>query len=68
MILKLMIGLCHDTNYKIRMDGVLFLKEYLLKEGITSCPRFSSLYVPELMEMLNDEEAYIRIEAIEVAT
>jgi len=29
LILKLILGICHDTNYKIRMDGVLFFKEYL---------------------------------------
>jgi hypothetical protein len=29
LIMKLIISICHDTNYKIRMDGVLFFKEYL---------------------------------------
>lgn len=62
------MGICHDNNYKIRMSGVHFLKEYLSLDGIIKCPRFSSVYVPELMDLLNDEEAYIRIEAIEIAT
>ena len=26
MVLKLIFGICHDNNYKIRMDGVLFFK------------------------------------------
>jgi hypothetical protein len=30
MLMKLVLGICHDTNYKIRMDGVLFFKDYLL--------------------------------------
>lgn len=28
-VLKIILGICQDNNYKIRMDGVLFLKEYL---------------------------------------
>lgn len=28
-VLKLVLAICHDNNYKIRMDGVLFLKDYL---------------------------------------
>ena len=31
-------------------------------------PRFQSAYVPELIELLNDEETYIRIESIEIMT
>jgi predicted DNA-binding protein len=30
LIMKLVLGICHDTNYKIRMDGIMFFKEYLL--------------------------------------
>ena len=29
IILKLILAICHDTNYKIRMDGILFFKDYL---------------------------------------
>lgn len=31
-------------------------------------PRFKQVYVGELLELLQDEEAYIRIEALEVVT
>lgn len=31
-VLKMVLAICHDNNYKIRMDGVLFFKEYLNKE------------------------------------
>jgi hypothetical protein len=27
-IMKLVLSICHDNNYKIRKDGVIFLKEY----------------------------------------
>jgi hypothetical protein len=39
-LLKLILGICHDTNYKIRMDGVMFFKEYLKNKDIIKCPRF----------------------------
>lgn len=29
ILLKLILAICHDTNYKIRLDGIKFLKEYL---------------------------------------
>lgn len=28
-ILNLVLSICHDNNYKIRRDGVIFLKEYI---------------------------------------
>jgi hypothetical protein len=28
-VLKQVVALCSDTNYKIRMDGAVFMKEYL---------------------------------------
>lgn len=31
-------------------------------------PRFKAQYIGELIELLNDEEAYIRIEALETLT
>ena len=34
LVLKLIFGICHDTNYKIRMDGVLFLKDYLQNSNV----------------------------------
>ncbi len=70
-VLKLVQGICHDNNYKIRLDGALFFKDYLLGEQklkIVSHPRFKAIYLSEVLELLNDEEAYIRIEAIEILT
>jgi hypothetical protein len=70
-VLKLVQGICHDNNYKIRLDGAQFLKDYLQgdqKKSIICHPRFKSIYLSELLELLNDEEAYIRIEAIDILT
>ncbi len=50
------------------MDGVLFFKEYLADEKVLAFPTFKAHYLPELIELLNDEEMYIRIEAIEILT
>jgi hypothetical protein len=74
-LLKLVLAICHDNNYKIRLDGVLFFKDYLLQkedqkemETIVSHPRFKNVYISELLELLTDEEAYVRIEALEILT
>ncbi len=54
-------------NYKIRMDGVLWIKDYLLKhhQSLQGTPRFEDVYLPEIQELLNDESNDVRIEAIE---
>ena len=48
------------------MDGILFFKEYLKDEKIVKSQNFKNVYFPELQELLNDEEADIRIEAVEI--
>ena len=68
IVLKTILAICHDNNYKIRLDGVIFLKEYLSKQEARRNKRFHDIYLPELIELLNDEEAYIRIEALEILT
>jgi predicted RNA methylase len=49
------------------MDGALWLKDYVLKnhETLVKAPRFESVYLPEIEELLNDESNDVRIEAIE---
>jgi hypothetical protein len=37
-------------------------------ETIVSHPRFKNFYISELLELLTDEEAYVRIEALEILT
>lgn len=51
------------------MDGINFFKDYLRDpEEVLSHPRFKAIYVAELLELLNDEEAYIRIDALDILT
>lgn len=50
------------------MDGILFFKDYLKSESVLKHPNFQNVYLPEVIELLNDEESYIRIEAIEILT
>lgn len=58
---------CHDGNYKIRRDGVIFLREYfeLDRQHILAHPRFREVYLPELFEFLNDEDSLVKVDAIE---
>ena len=65
MVLKLRLCMISDTNEKIRMDGARFLQDYLPEAKESQ--RFDSVYFPELIELLNDEENYVRIEAIKAA-
>lgn len=67
MIVRLVLGMCQDTNYQIRTEGAIFMKEYLQAnhEKLVGTERFEEVYLPEIYELLNDEESYVRIEAIE---
>jgi hypothetical protein len=66
-VLRLLIAICCDTNYLIRMDGAIFFREYFKEnhEQLAKFPRLEQTYIPELIELCNDEEMYIRLEAIE---
>jgi hypothetical protein len=61
------MSICGDVNYKIRLDGAIFLKEYFHKnfQTLIGSSRLKQTFLPDLCELLNDEETYIRIEAIE---
>ena len=65
--MKLVLSICHDNNYKIRRDGVLFLKDYFqhARETIIKSDRFEDVYLPELFDFVNDEDMHIQIDAIE---
>ena len=64
---RLVKSICADNNYKIRRDGVIFLKEYFKqsKDQIIVSGRFREEYVPTLFDLINDEDIYIQIEALE---
>jgi hypothetical protein len=59
--MKLVLSICHDNNYKIRRDGVLFLKDYFqhARETIIKSDRFEDVYLPELFDFVNDEDMHI---------
>ena len=45
----------------------MFFKEYLKKNNkeLMGTERLEEIYLPEIYELLNDEESYVRIEVIE---
>jgi hypothetical protein len=57
-----------DTNYKIRQDAAEFFKKFMKREDILTSDRFEESYLPEIIELVNDEEPCIRIIAIETLT
>lgn len=53
--IKLITNVFHDNNYKLRRDGVIFLKDYFASEkseSVLKHPRFEDLYLPELLDLL----------------
>ena len=67
VVFRLVCGMCQDTSYSVRRDGGIFFKEYLKKNSkeLVGTERLEDLYLPEIYELLNDEESYVRIEVIE---
>ena len=67
VVFRLVMGMCQDTNYTVRRDGGIFFKEYLKKNNkeLMGTERLEEIYLPEIYELLNDEESYVRIEVIE---
>ena len=60
--LKMMKSVFHDNNYKLRRDGVIFFKEYLIgsnAETICKSSRFEDTYLPELLDFCEDEDLHI---------
>lgn len=67
LVLRLIMQVCGDTNYKLRMDGALFFKEYLEMhhKSLLGTNRLEQTYIPEIIELCNDEDTNIRIEAVD---
>ena len=65
--MKIIRQICGDNNYKFRRDGVIFLKEYfqMNKDKILKSERFEFDYFPLLCELINDEDLFIQLDAIE---
>lgn len=66
-LLKCVQSICTDNNYKIRRDGCIFFKEYFKRdrETIIANARFRDIYMPTLVDFLNDEDLHIQLDAIE---
>ena len=68
-LLKSIMNICSDNNYKIRRDGVIFFKEYFKEskdiKKIIKSERFADTYLPTLLDFINDEDLHIQIDAIE---
>ena len=57
--LKILRQVCADNNFRIRRDGVVFMKEYLRrddKQDIIKSERFDEVYMPLLLDLLDDED------------
>ena len=66
-VFRLVFSLCQDTSYTVRRDGAIFFKDYLKKNSkkLVGSERLEEVYLPEIYELLNDEESYVRVEVIE---
>ena len=51
----------------MRREGGIFFREYLKKNSkqLVGTERLEELYLPEIYELMNDEESSVRIEVIE---
>jgi hypothetical protein len=69
-LMKIIRQICGDNNYKFRRDGVLFLKDYFTanKMKILKSERFRYDYLPLLRELINDEDPFIQLDAVEAFT
>lgn len=67
LLLKIIISIINDGDWKIRITGAIFFKEYLPaihEKGIV----ISETYKAQMIELLTDEEAFIVVEAIDTST
>lgn len=66
---KLIVSVLRDNNYKLRRNGVIFFKKYLScpnqVEQILESSRWESTYLPELIDLVEDEDLHIRLDTIE---
>jgi hypothetical protein len=69
-VMQLIQSMCYDTNYKIRLDGAEFFKDYITANfaKLMECDQWEDVYLAELFELLGDEESYVRMDAIEGCT
>lgn len=55
----MMKSVFNDNNYKVRRDGVIFMKEYLNSPKIDEIVKsnlFNDTYLPHLLDFIEDED------------
>lgn len=67
MFMRLIMVICSDTDYKIRTDGAIFFKEFFKQSAaqFVGSERYEDVFLPEIIELVNDEESYVSVEALE---
>jgi len=67
MFMKLIRVICSDTDYKIRAIGAVFFKDFFRQSGaeIVGTLHYENVLLPEIIELVNDEETYVSVEALE---
>ena len=62
----------HESNFKLRIDGIIFLKNYFTNypdiEQLTKTERFNDLYLPELLGYLEDGDQQLVCDALVATT
>ena len=56
---KMMKSVFIETNFKLRRDGIIFMKDYFKEqdmEALVATDRFQYLYLPELLGYLEDDD------------
>ena len=50
IVIQTLSSICQDMNYKIRLDGVMWIKDILLNhhEALKDTPRYQDVYLPEI--------------------
>jgi hypothetical protein len=67
MFMKLIRVICSDTDYKIRAIGAIFFKDFFRQSGpeIVGTLHYENVLLPEIIELVNDEETYVSVDALE---
>lgn len=69
---KMMNQVFHENNFKLRIDGIIFLKNYFTNypdiEQLTKTDRFNDLYLPELLGYLEDGDQQLVCDALVATT
>ncbi len=67
LIGRMISSMCLNTDYLVRHEAAIFFKDYFEENAqkLIGTERLQDYYLPEIYELLVDEESYVRVEAIE---